>query len=347
MVTPASCPDAPEYRAFFSQLHGLCITGAPPESLPLMHETVFQQVLLDLMGTERPVEFRRFKRLLFEAMVHFRRMKEGDLANGFAQLQRLRTTLPPLSPELRRLAEAMLTPMIAYYYFRTGDFPTASYYNQQAVALSSELQSTYAVLHFHQIQQQFNLSRIDLAQHHYDSALHIIKELIDYLMTGRLPTLTGTWSAAVRAGLGRPLVQTQLFDMFNELVFLSLKVKDLETQIPRTVLSEVSQSLSQRTLLIPSPESAILTWWQAYQHEADGSQALFLGDIITLIEQYPQPYDHLKLLLLGRLHYLVAHSHSVSPEHLLLIRRFVNTKLHLSGRLLQHIRSIRSQASPQ
>ena len=347
MVTLSACrPESPDYRAFFSQLNGLCSTHTTTESPPFMHETVFQQLLLDLLDKERPVEFRRFKRLLFEAMVHFRRMKEGDLTNGFAQIQRLRTTFPPMSSEVRRLGEAMLTPMIAYYYFRIGDFPTASFYNQQSVAISSELQSTYSVLHFHQIQQQFNLSRIDLAQHRYDAALHIIKELIDYLLVGRLPNLTGTWTMALRAGLARPLAHTQLLDIFNELVFLSLKVKNLETTIPRVVLAEVSQSLSQRTLLIPSPESAILTWSQAYQHESDGSQQLFLADIITLIEQYPVEYDHLKLLLLGRLHYVVAHSDSVSPEHLLLIRRFVNTKLHLSSRLLQHIRAVRIQDSP-
>lgn len=330
------------YRAFFSHLSGLC-TYTAPAPVPLMHETVFQQLLLDVMGTDRPVEFRRFRRLLFQAMVHFRRMKEGDLANGFADLQLLRANFPPLSVDIRLLGEAMLTPMIAYYYFRIGDYPTAGYYNQQSVAISSELQHTYPVLHLHQIQQQFNLSRIDLARHRYDDALHIIKELIDYLIIGRFPKLTGTWTAALRAGLMPSLISNQLLEILNELVFMALKLTELEPTITDTVLTESGQSLSERALPVPSPESAILTWWQSYRHETDGQQGLFLADISRLIEQYPAPYDHLKLLLLGRLHFAAAHSDSASPEHLLLIRRFVNTKLQLSHRLQQYIRTLRSQ----
>ena len=344
MLTRLVCsPASARYRAFFNQLNGLCSACTTLDAKPLMHETIFQQLLLDMVDAERPVEFRRFQRLMFEAMVHFRRMKEGDLANGFAQLQRLRTTFPPLSPTVRQLGEAMLTPMIAYYYFRIRDFATATYYNQYSVAISSELQASYPVLHLHQIQQQFNLSRIELAQHQYEEALSRLKELIDYLLTGRAPKLTGVWTTAMRAGLAQPIAHNQLLDIINELVFHSLKADELETMIPPIVLAEASLWPGLKKLRIPSPEAAIRTWWQAYQPESDEQQHEFLTGIITLIQQYPLEYDQLKLLLLGRLHYFAAHSEWVSAEHLLLIRRFVNTKLHLSDRLLHHIRTIRSQ----
>ena len=320
-----------------------------PEAAPFMHDTVFQQVLLDVMSSERPTEFRRFRRVLFQALVHFRRMKAGDLADGFAGLQALRTHFPPLSTDIRRLGEAMLTPMIAYYFFRLGDYPTASQYNQQAVAISSQLQDTYPVLHLHQIQQQFNLSRIDFARHRFADALHILKELIDYLVIGRLPKLTGSWTTALRTGLDPSLIGNQLLDMLNELVFMALKSTDLEPAITGTVLGETGLWLSEHPARVPSPESAMLIWWQASRHDTDGQQALFLADLIQLIEQYPVEYDQLKLLLLGRLHFVAAHSDAsrpdaARPENLMLIRRFVNTRLRLSSRLQQHIRALRSQS---
>lgn len=208
--------DPPDYRAFFSQLSGL--TNTPPVLAPLMQETVFQQLLLDVVITEQPVEFRRFRRLLYQAMVHFRRMKDGNLAGGFADLQQVWANFPPLSTDIRLLGEAMLTPMIAYYYFRMGDYPAAYQHNQRAVAISRDLQHSYPVLHLHQIQQQFNMSRIDLARHQYDDALATLKQLIDYLIMGRLPTLTGGWTAGLRAGLASSLRSNQLLDMLNELV---------------------------------------------------------------------------------------------------------------------------------
>jgi tetratricopeptide (TPR) repeat protein len=338
--------ESPAYQAFFAQLT-LCCSRAAPDVTPLMHETVFQQLILDVMGTEDPAEFRRFKRLLFQGMVHFRQVKEGNLPVGFAGLCDLQVTVGGLPAAIRPLAEAMLLPMLAYYHFRTGDYDAARACNGQAVLVSSSLQEAYPILHLHQIQQQFNLSRIDLAQHRYADALHTIKALIDYLAGGAMPTLSGTWTPALRAALTPALADHQLLDILNELAFLALRRTDLEPTIARTVLADAGRLLADAPLITPSPAAAILTWWRFYQPQARGLLAGRLAHIGTLIGQYPADYDQIKLLLLGRLHATVTQAGEVRPDEarpdeLRLIRRFVNTRLQLSYRLQRHIRSIRN-----
>lgn len=155
LPTNSSLLELPNYGSFFAHLgRGF---QAQPDPAPIRHESVFQQLLLDMAGNWSPIGFSQIKRVLYQAMVHFRRMKNGDLTGGFAELQHLRLTVDTLPTEAKQYTEAMLLPMLAYYYFRTGDYTVARAYNQQAVLLSSKLQTNYPILHLHQIRQHINL----------------------------------------------------------------------------------------------------------------------------------------------------------------------------------------------
>lgn len=345
-MTPSSTrsyPSLHDYQQFFDRL----TTAAPatPDAGPgSSQENVFQQTLIALLPTV-PAGADQLMMLLLKAVSGFQAMKKGQLDEGFARLEPVLAAIPTLPTDANALAETLVSPMVSFYYYRKGQFDTARHYADRSIALSDHWQHRYTVLHMHRIQQLFNLSRIDLAEGRYELGLDTIRQLINYLATGQLPTLPGHWHEPMLRQLPTQLLSVQFMEIVNELTFLALKRPDLEPTILNDILTDVSLSLTNTLPAAPSPYSALLDWAEAKRDLAAHRYRDFLLQTAYFLGQYPSAYDQMKLSLVRDLNQLLFRADASVQAFRPRLGQYINGQLRLPARLIAHLRASRAVAT--
>ncbi len=308
-----SYPSLHDYQQFFDRLSAVAPV-ATDAMAGASQENSFQQTLITLLPTV-PAGADQLVTLLLKAVSAFKAMKKGQLDEGRTLLEPVLAALPTLPTDANALAETLVSPMASFYYYRTGDFDTARRYADRSIDLSDQWQHRYSVLHIHRVQQLFNKSRIDVAEGRYDAGLDTIRQLVHYLATGQPPTLPGYWNESLLRQLPDSLVAVQFMEIINEIIFLSLKSPDLEPLIVNTILSEISQCLTNCVPGVPSPYSALVDWTEAKRDLAAHRYRDFLLQTAYFLGTYSAAYDQLKLSLVRDLNKLLFSSDpSVSPD---------------------------------